>query len=117
MFNMSPFEMVVIGVVALLVLGPKGLPEMGRQVGRWMKMFREAADEMRRGLYFEEDYRSYTPPRKIESPAPTASAASVEEGEVTPATAEASPEDSQPAGAASVPRQSSLARYETDGED
>jgi TatA/E family protein of Tat protein translocase len=65
MFNMNPFEMVVIGIIALLVVGPKGLPDLGRMVGRWMKTFREAADEMKRGLYFDDDYRPSTPPRRI----------------------------------------------------
>jgi TatA/E family protein of Tat protein translocase len=60
MFNMNPFEMVVIGIIALVVVGPRGLPELGRMVGKWMKTFREAADEMKRGLYYDDDYR-HTP--------------------------------------------------------
>lgn len=117
MFNMSPFEMVVIGVVALLVLGPKGLPEMGRQVGRWMKMFREAADEMRRGLYFEEDYRPYTPPRKIEPPAPAVATSTTETTDSGPAAVEqpsAAVQEPEPVAATKEP---TIPRYETDGED
>jgi Tat protein translocase TatB subunit len=68
MFNMNPVEMVVIGIIALVVVGPKGLPEIGRMVGKWMRTFREAADEMKRGLYFEDDYRSSTPKRIPSSP-------------------------------------------------
>ncbi|HET9773240.1 MAG TPA: twin-arginine translocase TatA/TatE family subunit [Acidimicrobiia bacterium] len=41
MFNLGPFELVAIFVVALLVFGPDKLPEMGRQVGRAVKEFRK----------------------------------------------------------------------------
>ena len=68
MFNMNPFEMVVIGIIALVVVGPRGLPEIGRMVGKWMRTFREAADEMKRGLYFEDDYRPTTPRRIPSTP-------------------------------------------------
>jgi sec-independent protein translocase protein TatB len=41
MFNLGPFELVAIFVVALLVFGPEKLPEMGKQVGRAVKEFRK----------------------------------------------------------------------------
>jgi TatA/E family protein of Tat protein translocase len=41
MFNLGPFELVAIFVVALLVFGPDKLPEMGRQVGRAVKEFKK----------------------------------------------------------------------------
>lgn len=41
MFNLGPFELVAIFVVALLVFGPDKLPEMGRQVGKAVKEFRK----------------------------------------------------------------------------
>ena len=40
--NIGPMELVVILVIALLVLGPKKLPEVGRSVGRGMREFKEA---------------------------------------------------------------------------
>lgn len=40
--NVGPMELVVILVIALLVLGPKKLPEVGRSVGRGMREFKEA---------------------------------------------------------------------------
>ena len=42
MFNISPLEIMVLLVIALIVLGPQRLPEMARSVGRGMKEFRAA---------------------------------------------------------------------------
>ncbi|MEA2386299.1 MAG: hypothetical protein QOJ22_473 [Thermoleophilaceae bacterium] len=42
MFNISPLEIMVIAVIALIVLGPARLPEMARSVGRGMREFRAA---------------------------------------------------------------------------
>ena len=41
MFNLGPFELLAIFVVALLVFGPEKLPEMGRQVGKAMREFKK----------------------------------------------------------------------------
>jgi TatA/E family protein of Tat protein translocase len=46
MFNLGPFELVAIFVVALLVFGPDKLPEMGRQVGKAFKEFRKFQESM-----------------------------------------------------------------------
>ena len=42
MFNISPLEIVVLLVIALVVLGPQRLPEMARSVGKGMREFRAA---------------------------------------------------------------------------
>lgn len=39
---LQPTHLLVILVVALLVLGPKRLPEVGRSLGRGLRDFREA---------------------------------------------------------------------------
>jgi sec-independent protein translocase protein TatA len=41
-FTISPLEIAVLLVVALIVLGPARLPEMARSVGRGMREFRAA---------------------------------------------------------------------------
>jgi len=41
-FNISPLEIVVLLVIALIVLGPQRLPEMARSVGKGMREFRAA---------------------------------------------------------------------------
>jgi sec-independent protein translocase protein TatA len=40
--SIGPLELVVILIVALIVLGPKRLPDAGRAVGRGMREFKEA---------------------------------------------------------------------------
>ena len=42
MFNISPLEIMVLAVIALIVLGPQRLPEMARSVGRGLREFRAA---------------------------------------------------------------------------
>lgn len=46
MFNLGPFELVAIFVVALLVFGPEKLPEMGKQVGKAIREFRKFQESM-----------------------------------------------------------------------
>jgi sec-independent protein translocase protein TatB len=46
MFNLGPFELVAIFVVALLVFGPEKLPEMGKQVGRAYREFKKFQESM-----------------------------------------------------------------------
>ncbi len=48
MFNISPLEIIVLLVIALIVFGPQRLPEMARSVGRGMREFRTALTSDRR---------------------------------------------------------------------
>jgi sec-independent protein translocase protein TatB len=45
MFDISWGKLVIIGVVALLVIGPKELPAVLRQLGQWMGKIRRMASE------------------------------------------------------------------------
>ena len=40
--NVGPMELVLVLAVALIVLGPKKLPEAGRAIGRGMREFKES---------------------------------------------------------------------------
>ncbi|HZN92144.1 MAG TPA: twin-arginine translocase TatA/TatE family subunit [Myxococcales bacterium] len=47
MLNLGAGEVILILVVALLVLGPKRLPELARGIGKFMREFRRQTDEVR----------------------------------------------------------------------
>lgn len=40
--NVGPLELIVVLVIALVVLGPKRLPEVGRSLGRGIREFKES---------------------------------------------------------------------------
>jgi TatA/E family protein of Tat protein translocase len=46
-------EIAFIFVIALLIFGPKKLPELGRTLGRGMAEFRRATDELKRSINTE----------------------------------------------------------------
>lgn len=41
---LSPWHIILIAIVALLLFGPNKLPELGRGVGRMFKEFKDAAN-------------------------------------------------------------------------
>ena len=49
-FGVGLPEMAVIGAVALLVFGPKRLPELGRSLGKTLKGFQSASKEFEREI-------------------------------------------------------------------
>ena len=49
--SMGPVSLVAIGVVALLVFGPKKLPELGKAMGSTLREFRSAT----KGLTDDDD--------------------------------------------------------------
>jgi len=40
--NIGPMELIVVLVIALLVVGPKKLPELGRSLGGGMREFKDS---------------------------------------------------------------------------
>lgn len=66
MFDVAPAELLLVGLVALIVIGPKELPALMRQVGYWVgKMrkiigdFRGGIDEMMRQAELEERDKAF----------------------------------------------------------
>ena len=53
-FNVGPLELVIVLAIALIILGPKRLPDAGKSLGRGMREFKDsltgggADDDVRR---------------------------------------------------------------------
>lgn len=47
MFNVGPAEILVILLIALIVFGPKRLPEIGKTVGKGLREFRQATQDVK----------------------------------------------------------------------
>ena len=45
-FNIGPMELIVVLVIALVVLGPKKLPEVGKSLGKGMREFKDSISNM-----------------------------------------------------------------------
>ena len=75
MFGLGFQELIVIGILALLILGPKKLPELARTVGKVVREFQRAADDVKKEINTaaldDEPLKQVYPPRP---PAPDPSA-------------------------------------------
>jgi sec-independent protein translocase protein TatA len=58
--NVGPLELVIVFVIALIVLGPKRLPEVGRSIGTSMREFKDAVSGVKPEVEDEEDERELT---------------------------------------------------------
>ncbi len=53
MFGLGPAELLIIGVFALLFIGPKKLPELARGLGKSLREFQKAKNEFQSELDHE----------------------------------------------------------------
>jgi sec-independent protein translocase protein TatA len=49
--NVGPGELIIVLVIALIILGPKRLPEVGRSVGKGMREFKDSLS----GINMDDD--------------------------------------------------------------
>jgi Tat protein translocase TatB subunit len=107
MFGIGMPELLLILALALIVIGPKKLPDIARSLGRGMAEFRRATDELKTS--FDDESRAQTKERllregKIRAPGTEDPATAQKEESVdlsereTPQTAEAAKEDSSHGG-------------------
>jgi sec-independent protein translocase protein TatA len=52
--SIGPFELLLILVVALVVFGPKKLPEIGRAIGQAIRSFKEQSEKLTQELTLDE---------------------------------------------------------------
>ena len=69
-------EMLFIMAAALLIFGPRKLPELGRTLGRGMAEFRRATSDLKRSIDVElDEEKRPSPARRIDTPAKSKKAA------------------------------------------
>ena len=80
MFDISPVQILIVLVIALLIFGPKRLPEMGKSIGRGIREFK--------GAILDEEPSRPAPPPPAQAAAPVATP-----GPVAPAALAADDDD------------------------
>jgi len=81
----GPMELILILVVALLIFGPKKLPEIGRSIGKAIREFKSHSDKLTEELNFDDTEKSQS--------ATTAKAEVAEDKETETETEEAKDKD------------------------
>ena len=66
-FNIGPFELLLVLILALLVLGPGKLPEVGNALGKTIREFRRASTDVESGLRVDAPANA-TPSRPVTDP-------------------------------------------------
>jgi sec-independent protein translocase protein TatA len=65
--SIGPGELIIVLVIALIVLGPKKLPEVGRSVGRGMREFKDSLA----GINLDDDDDDEDERKPLRKPAST----------------------------------------------
>jgi TatA/E family protein of Tat protein translocase len=99
----GPLELVIILVIALLILGPGKLPEVGASLGKSIREFRKASSDVQESVKVDVDTSPQaSAPAAAPAPAPT-------QAPVVPASAPAPAADAAPTDP-SDPNQTASAR-------
>lgn len=73
----SPLELVIILVIALIILGPGKLPDVGASLGKSIREFRKASSDIQESVTVKVDTSPLPPaPVAVATPAPDAQPAS-----------------------------------------
>jgi len=81
-------ELILIFVVALLLFGPRKLPDIGRNIGRALGEFRRASNDLKRTIEEEvatEDLRQVARETREAATLPTATPTPYDDAATTPA--------------------------------
>lgn len=90
--DIGPWEIILVLAIALLVLGPSKLPEIGKSLGSSIREFRKAATDVQESVRLDSPVK---PAAQVPPPAPAPSPA--------PPVAEATQPEAVPGGASEPP--------------
>jgi len=97
-------ELFLILLIALIVFGPRKLPEIGKSMGKMMAEFRKASNEFRQTIENEVEAEKIRDATRIEMPRLDAEPIATSPATATPAS-EASPAPAEPAAPAGEVRE------------
>jgi sec-independent protein translocase protein TatA len=101
--NIGFGEILLILVLALVIFGPKRLPDMGRSIGRSMREFRRAASDLRREVETDLDVEESPQARARSVRARSGSTGGAARAEAAPETATPEADAQPPAGDGDTP--------------
>ena len=64
MFDIGGQEMIIIGLLFLVIFGPSKLPQMARDLGRFVNEARRSVDEFKSELMVDDEGEDRRPKRK-----------------------------------------------------
>jgi len=64
-FNIGPFELLLVLILALLILGPGKLPEVGSALGRTIREFRRASNDVEESMRLDSAASTTTDARPV----------------------------------------------------
>lgn len=62
MFGIGMWEMMLILAVALIVVGPKKLPDLAKSIGRAFGEFKRATAELKESIHLEDEFQDLSKP-------------------------------------------------------
>jgi sec-independent protein translocase protein TatA len=74
--DVSPIQLIIVLIIALVVLGPKRLPEVGRSLGKGIREFKDSVSGN------DKDEEPPPPAASIEPAPPSYTATTTEQGPV-----------------------------------
>jgi sec-independent protein translocase protein TatA len=74
--DVSPIQLIIVLIIALVVLGPKRLPEVGRSLGKGIREFKDSVSGN------DKDEEPPAPAASIEPAPPSYTATTTEQGPV-----------------------------------
>jgi sec-independent protein translocase protein TatA len=77
-FSVGPMELVIVLVIALVILGPKRLPDAGKALGKGMREFKDSVAGMTGNNDEDEERSSITASASTAAPAPVPAPAHVD---------------------------------------